>query len=134
MDKFIKQYQILYRKANVDFRSAQNLYDDFQEGDAQLDLDVVMFHLQQCAEKCIKSVLSFYRVDFPKVHDLELLTKFVEENNISLRLDVNKLIDLNEYAIESRYAIIHDDLDDIEQYFQFLRSLLSQAEDLISSS
>jgi hypothetical protein len=58
----------------------------------------------------------------------------VEENNISLRLDVNKLIDLNEYAIESRYAIIHDDLDNIEQYFQFLRSLLSQAEDLISSS
>ena len=132
MDEFLKQYQILFRKAKVDFRSAQNLYDDFQQGDSELDIDVIMFHLQQCAEKCLKSVLSFHKINFPKVHDLELLSNMVKENRIPVQLNIEDLIDLNDFAVESRYAIIHDDLDNAEQYFKLLRSLLSQTESLIS--
>lgn len=131
MDEFLKQYQILFRKARVDFRSAQNLYKDFQEGDLELDIDVILFHLQQCAEKCLKSLLSFHEVNFPKVHDLEMLSKMVKENNIPIKTDMEKLIDLNDFAVESRYAVIHDDLDNAEQYFQLLKKLMKQTENLI---
>ncbi|HKJ79215.1 MAG TPA: HEPN domain-containing protein [Prolixibacteraceae bacterium] len=132
MDQFLKQYQILFRKANVDYRSAQNLYEDFQQGDSELDIDVILFHLQQCAEKCLKSILSFRKINFPKVHDLELLAKMVYENRIALELNIDDLIELNDFAVESRYAIIHDDLDNAEQYFQLLKKLVEQTEDLIS--
>jgi len=132
LDQFLKQYQILFRKANVDYRSAQNLYEDFQQGDSELDIDVILFHLQQCAEKCLKSILSFRKINFPKVHDLELLAKMVYENRIALELNIDDLIELNDFAVESRYAIIHDDLDNAEQYFQLLKKLVEQTEDLIS--
>jgi len=132
LDQFLKQYQILFRKANVDYRSAQNLYEDFQQGDSELDIDVILFHLQQCAEKCLRSILSFRKINFPKVHDLELLAKMVYENRIALELNIDDLIELNDFAVESRYAIIHDDLDNAEQYFQLLKKLVEQTEDLIS--
>jgi HEPN domain-containing protein len=55
MAKFLKHYEILFSKANVDLKAAENLYEDIQNGDVGLDYEVVLFHLHQCAEKYIKS-------------------------------------------------------------------------------
>ena len=84
MGSFLKYYEILLQKAGVDLRSATVLYNDFQKGNSELDLAVIFFHLQQAAEKCLKDVLTFNRIYYPKVHDLEVLLNVVFENEISL--------------------------------------------------
>ena len=35
------------------------------------------FHSQQSAEKAIKAVLVFYKIDFPKTHDIRTLLKLL---------------------------------------------------------
>ncbi len=35
--------------------------------------DLISFHAQQCAEKCLKGALVHLKIPFPKTHDLSLL-------------------------------------------------------------
>ncbi len=124
MAEFIKHYEILFNKANVDFKAAYNLYEDIQNGDEGLDYEVVLFHLHQCAEKYIKSLLSFHKIDYPKVHDLELLANILSKNNIQTGLDSDLLIGLSDYAVEGRYSFIYDDIKEIEKYLNMLHKAL----------
>jgi HEPN domain-containing protein len=127
MAEFIKHYEILFNKANVDLKAAQNLYEDIQNGDEGLDYEVILFHLHQCAEKLIKSLLSFHKIEFPKVHDLELLANILKEFNIETGLDFDLLIGLSDYAVEGRYALIHEeDIEEIEKYISMLRKALNK--------
>ncbi len=115
MAEFIKHYEILFNKANVDLKAAQNLYE------------VILFHLHQCAEKLIKSLLSFHKIEFPKVHDLEFLANILKEFNIETGLDFDLLIGLSDYAVEGRYALIHEeDIEEIEKYISMLRKALNK--------
>jgi HEPN domain-containing protein len=123
MDSYLKQYEILYKKALIDLKAAINLNRDFDNGDIELDLEVIIFHLQQSAEKFLKSILSYHEINFPKTHDLEVILRLVLESNLSLTIDEEKLIDLNDYAVEGRYSIIHDDLDNVSEYFTLLDRL-----------
>ena len=118
--KFLKQYEIFLKKAITDFRAAKNLLKDFEDGETELDLEIVFFHLQQSSEKLIKSILSKNEIDFPKVHDLNLLIKILDQNEIKLTLNIKPLIPLTDYAVEGRYAIIHDDLEDTDKYIKIL--------------
>lgn len=132
MAEFLSQYQLLYNKAKTDFNAAQVLFRSFNKGDCELDLEVIYFHLQQCAEKCFKALLSFHQVNFPKVHDLELLVNLIKPLNIDLLSDTELLIELSDFAVEGRYNVIHDDLNQTQQYFQEVESLLLQVNNIIS--
>jgi HEPN domain-containing protein len=102
----MKQYEILLKKARVDFHAAENLYHDITSGDSELDFEVVLFHLHQSAEKYMKSLLAFNSTEYPKVHDLELLARLCEDNNVETGLDIEVLIELSDFAVEGRYAFI----------------------------
>ena len=132
MAEFLSQYQLLYNKARTDYHAAQVLFQSFNRGDSELDLEVIYFHLQQCAEKCFKSILSFHQVNFPKVHDLELLVNLLHPLKIELQADTELLIELSDFAVEGRYNIIHDDLEQAQQYFREVEILLTQVKALIS--
>ena len=125
MAKFMKHYEILLNKAKVDLKAAQNLYHDITSGDEELDYEVVLFHLHQCAEKLMKSLLAFQGIDYPKVHDLELLANTLNEHNIESGLNTELLIELSDYAVEGRYAFIHEDIKNIEKYINMLNKALS---------
>jgi HEPN domain-containing protein len=72
--------------------------------------DVVCFHCQQCAEKCVKAFLVSVGREFPKTHDLmRLLTSCAEENREFAELEED-LMALTDYAVEVRYV---DDWRDI---------------------
>jgi len=131
---FVKYYEILLQKAAVDLRSATILYNDFQNGNSELDLEVILFHLQQAAEKCLKSLLSFNQIHYPRVHDLEVLLNMILENKIPLDIDSDHLIDLSDFAVEGRYSVLHDDLVDVEQYFKEIDFLFLQTKGLISTN
>ncbi len=131
MAEFLKYYEILSKKASVDFHSALKLYEDFQQGDSELDIEVIMFHLQQGAEKSLKSILSFNEIYFPKVHDLEVLIQPIENNKIQLKIDSDLLIELSDFVVEGRYSVIHDDLEDADKYFEATKELFEQVKKLI---
>ncbi|MFO7935969.1 MAG: HEPN domain-containing protein [Bacteroidales bacterium] len=125
MAEFVKHYEVLHTKAKVDLKAAKNLYADFKSGEEDLDLDVVLFHLHQCAEKIIKSLLSYHDIDYPKVHDLELLYNLLQGNKIKSDLDLDLLIELSDYAVEGRYAFIKEDVKDIGDYMNMLEKVIN---------
>ncbi len=84
------------KKAEQDLKSARLLIA------AEEDLyDTVCFHSQQLAEKALKALFVARNIEFPKTHNLLLLS------NLLLDADVIKyneeLESLTKYAIESRY-------------------------------
>ncbi|MGL1893600.1 MAG: HEPN domain-containing protein [Spirochaetaceae bacterium] len=88
-EKFLKQYELLLKKAKVDLKVAKNIFRDFIGGDDELDLEVVMFHLQQSTEKTLKSILDFNKIKFPRTHDIEVLINVAKENDINYILLIN---------------------------------------------
>ena len=71
--EFLKQYEVLYKKAKADLKAAKILLENFEDGVEELDLETIMFHLQQCAEKLLKSLLAYNKIHFTKTHDIEKL-------------------------------------------------------------
>ncbi|MEA2019843.1 MAG: HEPN domain-containing protein [Campylobacterota bacterium] len=121
---FLKQYEILLKKAKVDLKVSKNLLEDFENGDDELDLDVIMFHLQQSAEKLLKSLLSYSKLHYTKTHDIKSLIDALKDNNIEISIKIELFIPLTDYAVEGRYAIVHDDLSDVDKYIKKLDSLV----------
>lgn len=131
MVQFISQSEILFNKAKADLFAANVLYAKFVEGNSELDLEIVCFHLQQCAEKLMKSVLSKKQVAFSKIHDLETLLTIIYDNNIVLNTDRDLLIELNDYAVEGRYAIMHDDLENVQTIFIVITDMAKEVQSII---
>ena len=132
MDRgFLNLYEILFHKDKTDFSAAKILYARFNSGEEELDLEIIYFHLQQCAEKLVKAVLSKNRINFPKVHDLEILLNLVDENNIDFKPDRELMIELSDYAVEGRYAIIQEDLEDVPKFFKMLEEITTVVEKLL---
>lgn len=131
MVQYLRQYEILYNKAKTDLFAAQILLEQFEKSETDLDLEIIFFHFQQCAEKLLKALLSKNGIDYPKLHDLEPLLKLINENNIILITNRDLLIELNDYAVEGRYAVINDDLDKTNEYIHELISLLNNVKLLL---
>lgn len=81
-------------------------HEDLQVIEAILDnsdlTNMIAFHCQQLIEKSFKAVLESADIKIPKTHNLVLLYDRVE-NLISLEIDMNILLMLNELYIDSRY-------------------------------
>jgi len=73
-------------------------------------VDTVCFHCQQCAEKYLKALLVFRRVDFPRTHDLVVLFNLVPLD-CGLSLRVQDVQPLNRYSVEARYPGDWDPID-----------------------
>ena len=54
--------------------------------------------------------------------------EMLEGYGVSHVENVERLKKLSQYAVDGRYAILNDDIDDAEQYVRILRDLLSSAE------
>lgn len=107
-------------KAIVDFNSGKYLLKSFDEDDIEIDIEKVYFDFQQSAEKLFKSLLTHHKVLVRKTHDIEELLKLCKQNNIVLIENTSKLIDLTDYAVEGRYDIICDDIEDTQIYIEVL--------------
>jgi hypothetical protein len=55
MVQYLKQYIILFNKAKTDLKAAQILFEQYNEGISELDLEIITFHLQQSAEGLLES-------------------------------------------------------------------------------
>ena len=130
MATFLKQYEILFIKAKEDLVAAKYLLDGFNNHNLELNLDIIFFHLQQCAEKLIKTILDFHSIKFPHNHAIRELINIASEHEIKINHE-DELSQLTQYAVEGRYAVIHDDLDNSDKYIKCLEELLLFVEEQI---
>lgn len=63
--------------ADRDIRAFRKLSDD-----PEIDDEVVRFHAQQAAQKCLKAMLAKHRVEVRKTHDLQVLIDLLIQNNL----------------------------------------------------
>ena len=115
-------------KAIIDLNSAKYLLEGFNKDNVEIDIEKIYFELQQSAEKALKSLLSRHGIKFPKSHDIEQLISMCEEAAIPLIQGIEKLIELSDYAVEGRYSIISDDLNDSEMFIGLIQKLIASIE------
>ena len=133
MAGFLNQYQILFNKAKADLEAANVLYKKLMEGDSNLDQEIICFHLQQCAEKLLKAVLSKNEIYFPKIHDLETLLDLLDDNRLDLNTNQDILIELNDFAVEGRYAVMQEELENIKEIFVTVTDLFMEVQKIINT-
>jgi HEPN domain-containing protein len=112
-------------KAIVDLNSGKYLLEAFNADEIEIDIEKIYFELQQSGEKLLKSMLSKKAIRFPKSHDIEQIIELCREHNICLTEDIECLIELNDYAVEGRYSIIHDDINEADRYIVVLERLIT---------
>lgn len=114
---FLKYYQILAKKALADIEVARKIIED------ELDSEVALFHLQQAVEKLLKALLSFKNIEFPKVHDLEILINICRKNNINFSLNMEEFYELSDYAVSFRYEISDEIPQNLDYYLKLTLDL-----------
>jgi HEPN domain-containing protein len=72
--------------------------------------DIVCFHAQQCAEKCLKAFLVFVDVHVEKTHYLPRLVELCSQIDPDFGNFSDMAAELTDYAVEGRYP---DDWRDI---------------------
>lgn len=117
-DRFLHQYEILFKKANADLKLATHALTIEED---EIDLEIIFFHLQQAAEKYLKTLLAFSNVHFEKIHDIKRLLDMCKANGIEFPGYATEFVELNPYAVEGRYAIIADDMGDAQKYVDLLQ-------------
>lgn len=86
------------KKARHDIEGARQLLN----ADEPL-ADLICFHAQQCAEKCLKGFLTAQGVAVEKTHDLTALLDACVPYNAALGAFREDCERLNDYAVEVRY-------------------------------
>ena len=89
-------------------------------------LENLCFHAQQAAEKTLKAVLIFLEIDFPRTHNIRTLLDLLSEA-VDVPQEVEESAILTDYAVESRYPMSSEPVDD-EEY----RQVISLAETVVS--
>lgn len=114
------QYEIYYNKATADLVLVQQV---FVLNNPLIDKCIILFHLQQAAEKYLKSFLSFKNIHFGKLHDIKRILDLYTEHGIETPPHAEAFIELTPYAVEGRYDFIIDENTDIPRFIILLEQL-----------
>lgn len=126
----MRQYEIFYKKAKTDFAMAQVAKNSHNK---DIDNEAILFHLQQSVEKLLKALLAFHDISVEKTHDIEMIGKKCRSIKLPLPEFVEQLYDLSEYAVEGRYGQIHDDVENIDIYFELIEKLIEFTANILQS-
>lgn len=122
-DSFLLPCEIFLIKAKQDLTLVEkNISDN------EIAAEIIYFHLQQAVEKLLKALLDANDVTFKKTHDLYELVDLSMENSMPLPDFVDTLCELTPYAVEARYSILLDDLQNAmemlekaDRFFEFVK-------------
>lgn len=78
--------------------------------------------------------MDFNKIRFPRTHDIGDLIDLLKDSGIEISPEFETLVDLTDYAVEGRYSMINDDLDNIDKYIVIIEDLLKISEGIINSS
>ena len=114
-----EKWQILLRKAKADLNAATILYRE-----NGIPKEVVMFHLEQVAEKLLKALLERNNIGCAETDDLMILKNFTQEWINFDDEQVSLLEELNNYIFEEYSENLElNDVKDIDKYFNFVNEV-----------
>ena len=93
------------------------------------------FHAQQSAEKALKAVLLFKRIEFPLVHDIKTLVSLLQGNAIPFPPEIREAGLLTPYAAETRYPGHLEEVtpSDVDEAVRLAETVLRWATDILGS-
>jgi HEPN domain-containing protein len=91
-----EDYQNWLRRAKSNFMIAKITKED---GICYEDL---CYEAQQCSEKALKALLIYLKQEIPKVHSFHVLLEKLEQH-IEIPEEIKDVIELNNYAVQTRY-------------------------------
>ena len=116
------------KRAKSDITVAKILYKNKNEF---LELDIILFHLQQFVEKALKALLAYENVHFPKTHDNEMLFIRCKEIGIEFVEKYSELTILDDYAVEGRYEDVGERIDNLEEILKLIEAMLKETEEYL---
>jgi HEPN domain-containing protein len=66
-------------------------------------VEILLFHAQQAAEKCIKAVLASQGIFYRRTHDLVQLIEISATSQVEVPVERGVLVRLSPYAVDFRY-------------------------------
>ena len=94
------------------------------------------FECQQAVEKSIKAILISIDKKFEKIHNIERLFKFLEEEGEEIPEEIKEAKSLSDYAVDSRYPGDYDPVDqqDYEKALNLAEKVVKWANSMIKKS
>lgn len=84
--------------ADRDLEAARHLIEN------EYVANVVLFHCQQCIEKCFKAILEEHEIQVPKIHSVVRLFAIIDENiELNIGVDESALNLVDDIYIDTRY-------------------------------
>lgn len=114
---FLHQYEIFYQKAVADLTLVKEV---LSIENSKIERGIVLFHLQQAAEKLLKSLLSHRGIHFGKVHDIEKILDIYVSQGVTVPHYTREFVELSPYAVEGRYDFITDENIDIRRFVSLI--------------
>lgn len=92
------------------------------------------FDAQQVVEKCLKALLVYRKVPFPKTHAIADLLTLVQQSGIDVPEGIREAGELTEYAVEARYPGLFEDVTqaDYVHAVEMAECVLRWVESLVS--
>ncbi len=100
----------LLQKADQDLTTLKKLISDDEVAD-----EILGFHAQQAAEKILKAILAFCKIDFPYTHRLADLIDILHDNGVRIPDELDDVRYLTPFAVAFRYEFIEEDDDPLER-------------------
>lgn len=98
-----------FEKADHDLIMAEMAIREMEEVN-----DLISFHAQQCVEKYLKGALVFFKIKFPKTHDLSILYNMLKSVWPEMPFTGREVIRLTLYAITTQYPWDWDEVSKTE--------------------
>ena len=123
-----EKWQILLRKAKADLNAATILYRE-----NGIPKEVVMFHLEQVAEKLLKALLERNNIGYAETDDLMILKNLTQEWINFDDEQVSLLEELNNYRFE-KYSedLVMSEETNIDRYFEFVSKIERKLMEILS--
>lgn len=84
--------------ADRDLEAAKSLLEN------EYIANIVLFHCQQCIEKCLKAILEEHEIQVPKIHSVVRLFGIITENiELEFKIDEDALNLVDDIYIDTRY-------------------------------
>ena len=83
----------------MDIATAHHMFETYYPK----PLEVVCFHSQQAAEKMLKCFLASRNIEFPKIHDMQVLCELCVENEERFNEVYEEAVMLTRYGVIPRY-------------------------------
>jgi HEPN domain-containing protein len=130
----LEHARALLRMAQADLNALRGMLSaNLLAPESYFSDEVFGFHAQQAAEKSLKAWIASLGRRYPRTHDLmSLVENLVDAGEDTTALD--RLVDLNPFAVEYRYQSLDSDDDPIDRdaFYQEVQTLFDHVASKIS--